>query len=161
MFIIEVQTWNCHWYCHLENASADETTAVIHHQLCAIYGLASMPECSFRLWVSRFHDEKWTNIYVEARSSRPNEMTNDEIMPQCCILLRVTIDLQQQTMKWHIQCCALLIGTINYDRWHSMCISKWTLHQHFSLVNSSHTSKGRFLQGLHALGTTAVDGWSL
>ncbi len=47
-----------------------------------------------------------------------------------------------------------------YDQWHSMCTRKWTLHQHFLRVYSSHTSRERLSPGLHLLGTVAVDGWS-
>ncbi len=35
-----------------------ETTMEIHCQLCAVYELDAMPECSVHLWVSCFCDEK-------------------------------------------------------------------------------------------------------
>ncbi len=68
--VIQVQTWNCHWYCHLENlelwsvirflCAKGETIAEIHCQLCAIYGFDAIPECSVRLWVSRLRNKKQT-----------------------------------------------------------------------------------------------------
>ncbi len=72
---------------------------------------------------------------------------------QCHMLLRVTVDLRLVTfnMRWkgndtHSVAC-YWEWLLTCDWWHSTCAGKWTLHQLFSRVHLSHTSRGNFSLG--------------